>query len=116
LSKTNCRLCAEGRIHLREQCEDDKAGRWFRQWRRDFLRDHVAGANEDHRLAGKIADQADELDRLRADLAAAQARSAQIEAAARDVVAEWSKPASRVDMAKVGSRLDDLVRVLGEGT
>lgn len=49
-------------------------------------------------------------------LAAAQARSAEIEAAARDVVAEWSKPASTVDMAEVGSRLDDLVRVLEEGT
>lgn len=49
-------------------------------------------------------------------LRAAQARSAAIEAAARDVVAEWSKPASEVDMAEaeVGSRLDDLVLVLEE--
>lgn len=38
----------------------------MRAWRRDFLRGHVAGENEDHRLAGLLADQADEIDRLRA--------------------------------------------------
>ena len=41
----------------------------MQEWRRGFLRGHVAGENEDHRLAGIIADQADEIDRLRVLLA-----------------------------------------------
>lgn len=41
----------------------------MREWRRNFLRGHVAGENEDHRLAGVIADQADELDAARAESA-----------------------------------------------
>lgn len=64
---------AEGtRDALRLIAHLDKVGVAFgdmRRWRREFLRGHVTGENEDHRLAGVIADQADEIDRLRARLA-----------------------------------------------
>ena len=72
----------------------------MQQWRRDFLRGHVAGENEDHRLAGVIADQADELD-------VARARVAELEAAGEKLFARPSPVTYWPALAEFRAVLDD---------